>query len=166
MKLLPLPSAERLRELFNYDPKTGSFIRAIDCVWVKKGSVLSCSNAFGHVPVQVDGGKYLVHRIIWKMVTGHDPGQIDHRDGNPANNTWSNLREATRGQNNANAKIRKDNTSGVKGVWFALHAGRWRGMVTFDGANHYVGYFDSLEDAAAAVAEARVRLHGEFARAA
>ncbi len=44
------------------------------------------------------------------------PNQIDHLDGNKANNMWSNLRLATNGQNQANTQLRKTNTTGYKGV--------------------------------------------------
>jgi hypothetical protein len=167
MKMKQLPSTERLRELFHYDKITGHLVRAIDRVWVKKGRRVCCQNEFGHITVQVDGGKYLAHRLIWKIVTGNDPvDQIDHKDGDPTNNAWDNLREATRGQNNANSKLRLTNRSGVKGVWFVARVNRWRASVTMDKKTYNLGYFKSLDDAAVSVAQAREKFHGEFARAA
>ena len=41
---------------------------------------------------------------------------VDHIDNDKSNNNIANLRWATRAENNQNASMRKDNTSGVKGV--------------------------------------------------
>lgn len=91
---------------------------------------------------------------------------IDHKDGNPANNRWDNLREATDSQNLANSKLAKNNTSGAKGVWLEKATGRWNSYITVRGKRIYLGTYDTVAEAGAAY-EASARLHfGEFARAA
>lgn len=54
-----------------------------------------------------------LHRVIMGDPEGLT---VDHRDGNGLNNTRSNLRSATKAQNNRNQRVTPRNTSGVKGV--------------------------------------------------
>jgi hypothetical protein len=67
---------------------------------------------------------YLVHRVIWELHNGviEDGLQIDHVDGNPANNKLCNLRLVTPTVNSKNAKLRSDNTSGKQGVYKEISA--------------------------------------------
>jgi hypothetical protein len=51
--------------------------------------------------------------------------------------------------------------SGVKGVSF--HKGRWRARIHVDGISKELGGFDTIEEAAAAYAQAAVTFFGEFA---
>ena len=71
----------------------------------------------GSWQVKVAGAHWLVHRIIMVM-NGVDilNKVIDHEDGNPFNNTISNLRVTTQKSNCQNQRMRVTNTSGVVGV--------------------------------------------------
>lgn len=62
---------------------------------------------------------YRCHRVVWFLCKGEDPYgfEIDHIDGNPWNNKIENLRKVTRETNVRNAKKRKDNDSGVTGIY-------------------------------------------------
>ncbi len=52
--------------------------------------------------------------------------QVDHIDHNRANNNYLNLRWVTRSINNRNALIRKDNKTGLQGVYYRSdHNGHW-----------------------------------------
>lgn len=78
-----------------------------------------CKHPRGHFTVHDAKRNVLVHRVVWLMCTGEDPGAgfcIDHIDGNPSNNALSNLRKVTVLENNRNVCLRKDNSSGYKGV--------------------------------------------------
>jgi len=68
---------------------------------------------------------FLAHRIIFKMLYGYDPIEIDHKDGDRTNNRPSNLREVTTQQNGTNKSMLSNNTSGVTGVWFDTSRNRW-----------------------------------------
>lgn len=161
-----LPPAERLNELLSYEPDTGLLIRKVRRGSARVGDVVNCVNASGHITLNVDGKPYLAHRIIWKMVTGNDPvDEIDHEDVNGSNNRWANLRESNRPQNMANVPAPCTNTSGTKNVNFHRRHKKWHAKIRCNNKENHIGYFDSIEAAAAAVAEARARLHGKFARA-
>lgn len=63
---------------------------------------------------------YLIHRIIWKLNYGSiDRSKvIDHLDGNPLNNSISNLTLKTQADNTKNAAKYSNNVSGTTGVSF------------------------------------------------
>jgi hypothetical protein len=65
-----------------------------------------------------NGSFYANHRLAWAMHHGRDPGshEIDHINRNPSDNRPCNLRLCTRGQNNLNTKVKRSNTSGIRGV--------------------------------------------------
>lgn len=79
---------------------------------------------------------------------------------------WRNLRGTSNGPNIQNSRIRKDNKSGIKGVHWDAHHKAWRAVITANKTSVRLGRFKRLEDAEAAVLAARMKLHGDFARAA
>jgi hypothetical protein len=90
--------------------------------------------------------------------------QVDHKDGNGLNNRRSNLRLATNEQNQFNQRLRKDNTSGVKGVvWDAYHE-KWHARIAVHSRLRHLGRYSSIEDAREAYARASAVFHGEFGR--
>jgi hypothetical protein len=72
---------------------------------------------------------------------------VDHRDRNRLNAQRSNLRPATAAQNLQNLGSRTDRPRGV----YPTRGGRWRAMAKTQGKQHYVGTFDSIEEAGRAV---------------
>ena len=112
------------------------------------------------------GRRLITHRIIWKMVYGEDAiSVIDHIDRNIDNNDISNLRLATTAQNAFNRKADKDNKLGVKGVHLNKN-GKFVAQIQANKIHYRLGYFNTLEEAAAAYAAASKKLHGEFGRVA
>ena len=104
-----------------------------------------------------------LHRFIGRLM-GFPAGDLtDHRDGNGLDCRRTNLRPATDGQNAMNSRLRRDNTSGLKGVHWDKREGRWRAYIGADGRQHNLGYFDSFDAAGSAVSAARKELHGEYA---
>ena len=100
------------------------------------------------------------------MMTGDWPkDQIDHRDGDPLNDAFDNLREATNAENCRNRSVKVTNRLGIKGVSKAV--GKRHGYQTaicVDGKKKYLGYFKTPELAKAAYDAAAARVHGAFAR--
>lgn len=104
---------------------------------------------------KIDGkrmGHIFMHRLINKTPDGFD---TDHINRNKLDNRKENLRTVTRGQNEINKNIRKDNTSGVKGVVWNKNMGRWMVRVWVDNKSIFLGYFKNLNDAS------KARLRGE-----
>jgi hypothetical protein len=167
IKKNPLPSSDLLLTMFCYDAETGVLTWRVDKGRAKQGDVAGKPNASGHLAFRLNGVNYLAHRIIWKMMTGQDPlDEIDHKDVNGSNNKWDNLRESNRPQNMANVRAPVTNKSGVKNVNFHCGHKKWHAKLRTNNQFKHIGYFDTIEAAAAAIAEARSRINGEFARAA
>jgi hypothetical protein len=83
--------------------------------------------------------------------------EVDHIDRDGLNNRKSNLREGAE-INARNQGIRKDNTSGFKGVSWHEDGkyGKWRAEIQVNGKQHRFGHFDD-KDGAARAYDAAVR---------
>lgn len=111
----------RLKELVIYDPNTGVMTWRKSRNGASKGTILGSTSTVGYIGTTIDNVEYQVHRLAWLYVTGAWPTEeIDHINGNPSDNHWVNLREATRTENGRNQKLFKTNTSGHVGVYTYL----------------------------------------------
>ena len=88
---------------------------------------------------------------------------IDHiKTERKFDNRKSNLRIATRSQNNTNKGIMKCNTSGATGVRWHSRDCRWEAWVNVDKKHKYLGRFDNFEDAVKARKDAEKIYYGDF----
>jgi hypothetical protein len=156
----------RLRELLDYDQETGEFRwRERMSRAVHAGDVAGTMDIDRYRRIMIRGTQYRAHQLAWLHMTGNwCPVMIDHRDGNPSNNRWDNLRRATISQNNANRRVHRNNRCGFKGV-VRNDIGRWRAAIYKNGRKHHLGSFATPQAAHAAYVAAARRLFGEFARA-
>lgn len=156
----------RLRVLVRYEPETGEFYLRERLNY--RGEPLP-SRRIGHGSgngyryVSIEGRRYGAHRLAWLYMTGRWPEhQIDHRDGNRANNAFGNLREATMLANSGNRGPNKNNRSGYKGVF--AHGSRWAAQISINGRHTHLGIFDDPAAAGAAYERAAREHFGDFAR--
>lgn len=157
-------TAERARELFNYDPLTGVLTwRVTRGSRAAAGDVVGAANAKGYLCFESGGRSYTVHQIAWLYIHGAWADQIDHKDTNKANNAIGNLRPATTQQNCAGRTLRRDNVTGFKGVG-KVAPGVWRARIRVDYRGIDLGRYLSAEDAAHAYDVAALLHFGEFAR--
>lgn len=155
---------DRLLELVHYDPDTGIFTNKVRRNNISPiGKVLGTKNASGHLVAQLDKKMYLLHRLAWFYCFKEWPEDIlDHIDRNPENNRLDNLREATKVTNSYNSRLRKDNTSGIKGVYFDKRRNLFYSQIVANKQKTFLGYFETKEAAAKAYSEAAKLAHGEF----
>lgn len=166
-----LPSQERLLELLDYDPADGLLF------WKPRNSTAMRNNSFagreaftavanGYRTGSVDGVTYRAHRIIWKIVYGSDPEDIDHINGDRQDNRLANLRSVSRSDNMRNAQLRSNNSSGVVGVTYNRERRKWVAQIK-DGKQRVIGRFDSFDEAVSArqSAEREAGFHANHGRA-
>ena len=165
-----LPDPKTLRKLLRYEPDTGNlfwrhrdaslFKTERDCKrWHNRygGKQAGCINGRGYIVIRLSGRGLRAHRIAWAIHHGRWPtDQIDHVNGDRADNRIENLREVTIQENQKNKKTPCTNTSGVMGVRWDKQRAKWRALIKVDGKAQHLGCFDSIEDAAAARAKAEV----------
>lgn len=155
-------TAERVRGLLHYEPETGNWAWLKSAPGRRRGLVAgSVSQTNGYRYIRIDYTHHPAHGLAWLYMTGIWPvADIDHINGDRADNRWCNLREATRSQNNANARARATNTSGFKGVtWKKSHC-KWLAQISVNGKHKHLGHF---ERAFIAYCFAAWKYHGEFA---
>lgn len=104
--------------------------------------------------------RYLMGKILGRALTSKE--DVDHKDTNTLNNTRENLRVTTRSQNLANQKIRKNNTSGYKGVY--KRGNRYATSIMHEYKRVNIGCFATAELAAQAYNDKALELFGEHAR--
>jgi len=157
----PTPPKSILHELFSY--QDGKLI------WKKSGNGRTVGDEAGMITekgyrrVKVNGDLHMAHRLVWAYHFDSVPNYIDHIDGNKLHNAISNLRSATKVENGRNISLRKDNTSGVKGVYWAKREQKWAAELSVNKQIKRLGYFDDIELADLVVTEARNKYHGAFA---
>lgn len=173
-------------EFFDYDPVAGTLIRKSrdrrhfpdDGSWrywnaefsgkIAGGVTFKAdTNRAAAVRVSLFGRKELAHLIIWELNYGPVPAGmfIDHKDGDPTNNKFDNLRLATNSQNQANRRRKSNATHSLKGVTFERGRKRgWSAQMRRDGKTFRIGRYATKEEAHAAYCQAAKDVYGEFAR--
>jgi hypothetical protein len=173
-KCIALPSCVYLNECFEYNAETGELFwkvrplyhfknahRMNNCNSRYVGKKITTIDINGYCIVCIDGIRYRVHRIIWKLVTGNDPIKlIDHIDGNRSNNKISNLREASHQENARNTMVSKHNKLGVKCVYKKYN--QYYAYILIDGERINLGSYSTVEEASLAYQKASLKHHGEF----
>jgi hypothetical protein len=158
-----LPSIERLRSQFSYQPETGRII------WIDRRSGVSCGADAGsvkkhYVIVMIDRQPVLAHRLAWKLYHGTEPPEfIDHINGDTKDNRISNLREATFLQNNQNKGLSIRNKTGHRGVTFCRQTKKFKAAIRSSGRCYTLGRFSNVAEAAEVYREAAKKVFGEFA---
>lgn len=154
---------KKARSLFSYNKQTGII------VWRnKRNRHAGCINGQGYREIMVDRKTYQASHIIWLIVKGRWPRrkmEIDHINLLRSDNRWTNLREATHGQNQANGRAYKNNSTGLKGAGKSdKKNGRYYPYIQHNKCKIRLGGYSTAEEAHAAYAAAAKKYHGQFAR--
>jgi hypothetical protein len=164
-------TADYLRKILGYDLETGIFRwkwrkdvpKGWNTRWANKvaGTLIS-----GYICILINGQPYKAHRLAWLYV--HDvwpTNETDHINSDKADNRITNLREATRQENNRNRGLRKDSSTNITDVYWHKPTQKYRAQIQAGGKRISLGYFDTLEEAAKVRAEAEIHFFGKFKRA-
>lgn len=149
-----------LRKLLDYDPATGVFVwRVRQSYRINVFDVAGYIGVQGHRRIGVLGHLYWAHRLAWLYMTGAWPSEIDHINGDRADNRWSNLRSVTRLINNQNLRrARWDSGTGIMGVG-RRRSGKFQAQIRLNGRRLHLGYFSTADAAHAAYLKAKRELH-------
>lgn len=102
-----------------------------------------------------------MHRVI--MGVSDSKIEVDHINNNPLDNRRKNLRLCKHSENMGNQVIRKNNTTGFKGVHWYKSRRRWMAHITIEGKFKNLGYFKDITEAAKAYNKAAKKYFGKFA---
>jgi hypothetical protein len=134
-------------ELFDYVYKNYCVIEGV-LTNKNTGKQYTCTNKGGYNRVYIKGKLYYVHRVVWLLVMGEWPKtMLDHIDQNKQNNRFENLREVTQTGNSFNSKVRKDNTTGMRGLKYDKRDDLWYACVEVFGEVFFRKGFKKREDA-------------------
>ena len=107
--------------------------------------------------------KIRLHREIMKCER-KDGKYIDHINGNTLDNRKCNLRICSNAENARSRKVRKDSSSGYRGITFYKQTKRWVAYIGINYKKINLGYYSTIEEAIEARKIAVKKYHGDFAR--
>lgn len=165
-----------LRRLFRYDPESGGIFwnarTRMDFNTPPSEAKLTRWNAehagteaftrkteFGYKYETALGKTLLAHRVAFAVTHDRHPAdQIDHQNGDRADNRIANLREVSNQQNAKNQRRRVTNASGTTGVFWSAAHGKWLAQIRSNGRCYSLGRHDDIEAAIAARKAAEIKL--------
>lgn len=166
MEYRKLPAQDLLLKLLAYDAKTGRLTwlertpelftdgkrtasakcAAWNSVWAGK-EAFTHANHNGYRVGSVGRVTYMAHRIIWMMIYGREPRQIDHIDGDPRNNRVDNLRDVESYENQRNQGLATINSSGEIGVCWCPSLNRWKAQIANRDGTIHLGIYEKFNEA-------------------
>lgn len=152
-----------------YDAKGNEFLFDLDDYDKIKDYYWSRYNTGYFVATYRSNGKvftFQLHRIILGIQNENVNSIVgDHINGKESryDNRKSNLRIATRRQNVINVGIKKNNTSGVTGVYWNKTKQKWIAQINDKPSHHkYLGSFDSFDEAVATRKKAEMEYTDDY----
>lgn len=162
-----------LRETVSYDPESGGMF------WLQRpkyhfkgtkgynlwktrfaGKAPGSLDQKGYKRIPINGKVYRAHRLAWAVYYGEHPdGEVDHINGDPADNRIANLRVVKGSQNSRNQKRRKDNKTGIPGVSWWPSREKWQAKIGIGKSkSKSLGFFETKDEAIAARRAAEIIL--------
>lgn len=138
-------------KIMDYDETTGRLFWKIKVSRSNEigGSVESFDKINGYYRFRLGSKFYRCNRVIWYIMTGERLARnqiVDHIDHDRTNNRFNNLRVVSHLENNRNAKLNKNNKSGLMGVYFVeriLQPPYWRVHIGKELLGKYDSFFEA-----------------------
>ena len=126
---------KQLQKILKYDIQTGIFYN------LKSKNVTGKTDKDGFVWVWINKNKYRADKLAWLYVHGSWPKyDIIHVDGVNHHNWISNLKKPLKLK-------RKDNKSGVTGVYWSEKDKRWRSQILINNKQKSLGSYKNFDKA-------------------
>lgn len=131
-------------------------VKKTNSCWLWQG----CRDPEGYGRIQVNGRSAYAHRLAWADRNGQIPDgmMLDHQCRTRHCVRPDHLKVVTNKLNSENLGLSKSNRSGFRGVSWYSRDQKWKGQVRHFGRIHFVGTFDSPEEAHEAVVARRNEL--------
>lgn len=114
----------------------------------KPGDIAGGLKGHGYMYTMVYRKFYLNHQIVWLMHYGYFPERdIDHINRDKIDNRIENLREISAVCNQRNTNNRRNNTSGVKGVYWHKIGKKWSAQIKIVGKMIGLGLHEDFLEA-------------------
>lgn len=160
-------SVRFIQDSLDYDPETGSlkWRSRLGMPHTREERAGGAQDLSGRGLIRVGTKLFRKSLICWVVKTGRFPPEgrlIDHKDGDPGNDRWGNLRLATPQQNSGNTADRANRKASSLPRGVVFQGGSYRFQLTYKGKRHTMGGFPSAEAAHAAYKKLHQELHGEF----
>ena len=138
------PTREQILEVLDYDRQTGILTWKVKRgSTVKPGDVAGTETSYGSLQMSLLGQRVQVSHVVWFLETGEWPTRtVDHKDRNPKNNRFRNLRHVTQEINTLH-EIHKDSPEGV----YETSAKKFAVVVKKDGLSMCVGSYRTARQA-------------------
>ena len=155
-----LLTAEYLREVLDYDPETGIFVWRTASRRARIEKEAGCLNSKGNWMIRLDRRQHRAHRLAWLYVYEiMTPQQLDHINGNRADNRIVNLRVCDNSLNQQNLSLSGSGTTGYLGVTFDKKEKKFKARIKTQGVNKCLGLFSTALEASEAYLTAKKTMH-------
>jgi hypothetical protein len=162
MKAKELPPLEWLNEWLTYDAEVGKlYWKKQRGSYAKAGSEAGGLHAKGYIRVGIKGNYYQAHRICWTLYHQELIGTeviLDHINGDRGDNRICNLRVVELWQNNHNRRCPNPETKGVHFNPKSSKVKPWKATIKINNTLHYLGTYETQEEAVAARHQAEAEL--------
>jgi len=144
---------------YRYCPNSGLFFWKISTSNVKAGQIAG-GFSLGYIRLYVNKRLVMAHRLAWAFVYGEFPkNQIDHIDGNRANNKIVNLRDVTQEVNLQNqTRAHNQNKLALQNIRKRKDNNKYQVRINKEKRQFYVGEYINIMDAIQARDIARIIL--------
>lgn len=150
-------SKDEVLNKLDYKPEDGCFF------WKTTGKMSGWIDQYGYRLTRINGRLCRDHHLVWLVETGKWPeSEIDHKNNDPGDNRFDNLRPANRHQQGANQTLQKRRKGKYKGV-YQMKSGKYYVKIKHRGKQNYLGSYHTEEEAALVYNQKALELFGEFA---